>query len=107
VFVIFCSFRSTGCIRIPRSAPICGSGRQFPRQQLNENTNFIDGSAIYGSSIVDLAKVRDGASGFLSMANFNNQRVLPFDQSKCPSHAQCTVGRGSGSGNIRTDIRKN
>uniref|UniRef100_A0A915CRG8 peroxidase n=1 Tax=Ditylenchus dipsaci TaxID=166011 RepID=A0A915CRG8_9BILA len=79
------------CIRVSRSSPICGSGRSKPRQQLNENTGFIDGSPIYGSSVDDLSKFREGRTGMLKLQSFNGQRLLPFDQTKCKNSAQCTA----------------
>ncbi|MCP9261233.1 Bardet-Biedl syndrome 1 protein [Dirofilaria immitis] len=74
------NFKLGSCIRVSRSSAICGSGRQKPRQQLNENTNFIDGSPIYGSSIGD---------GFLKTVFFNGFRLLPFDMSVCRNVEAC------------------
>ncbi|VDN02940.1 unnamed protein product [Thelazia callipaeda] len=85
------NFRSNKCIRVSRSSAICGSGNKKPRQQLNENTNFIDGSPIYGSSVGDLHKFRDGRTGFLKTQVFNGLKLLPFDTSKCQSPISCSA----------------
>ncbi|CAG9540359.1 unnamed protein product [Cercopithifilaria johnstoni] len=85
------NFKSNRCIRVSRSSAICGSGKQKPRQQLNENTNFIDGSPIYGSSVGDLHKFRDGRTGFLKTISFNGFHLLPFDTSTCRNAASCSA----------------
>uniref|UniRef100_A0A1I8EMS7 Uncharacterized protein n=1 Tax=Wuchereria bancrofti TaxID=6293 RepID=A0A1I8EMS7_WUCBA len=85
------NFKSNRCIRVSRSSAICGSGKQKPRQQLNENTNFIDGSPIYGSSVGDLHKFREGKTGFLKTVFFNGLRLLPFDIRKCRNAASCSA----------------
>uniref|UniRef100_A0AAF5PWT0 peroxidase n=3 Tax=Wuchereria bancrofti TaxID=6293 RepID=A0AAF5PWT0_WUCBA len=85
------TFKSNRCIRVSRSSAICGSGKQKPRQQLNENTNFIDGSPIYGSSVGDLHKFREGKTGFLKTVFFNGLRLLPFDIRKCRNAASCSA----------------
>ncbi|KAH7699852.1 hypothetical protein AAVH_33039 [Aphelenchoides avenae] len=85
------NFKNDVCLRVSRSSAICGSGRSKPRQQLNENTGFIDGSPIYGSSIGDMHKFRQGNTGFLKLENFNGMRVLPFDRSKCRNANDCTA----------------
>ncbi|WKX96698.1 hypothetical protein Q1695_012829 [Nippostrongylus brasiliensis] len=92
------SFRQKQCLKVSRSAPIC---HVTPREQLNENTAYIDGSMIYGSSPKDLHKFREGRTGLLKMSRFNNQIVLPFDQSKCPHKDKCTASFTAG------DIRAN
>ncbi|PIO67811.1 shTK domain protein, partial [Teladorsagia circumcincta] len=83
-------FRRNGCVRVSRSSPICGSGNQKPRQQLNENTAYLDASPIYGSSVADMAKFREGRTGFLKLPSFHGMSMLPFDQSKCRSRTSCT-----------------
>uniref|UniRef100_A0A914D2H4 Peroxidase n=1 Tax=Acrobeloides nanus TaxID=290746 RepID=A0A914D2H4_9BILA len=82
-------FHNDQCLRVSRSSPICGSGRSRPRQQLNENTGYIDGSPIYGSSIDDLVKFREGSTGFLKIKRFNGLQLLPFDESTCHSANDC------------------
>ncbi|VDK83402.1 unnamed protein product, partial [Onchocerca ochengi] len=95
-------FKQRRCLKISRSAPICGTGRNgVPREQLNENTAFIDASPLYGSSFKDLHKFRQARTGFLRMNKFNNQMVLPFDQSKCSSPQKCSATFTAG------DIRVN
>ncbi|KAL3108041.1 hypothetical protein niasHT_018203 [Heterodera trifolii] len=95
-------FRQKGCLKISRSAPVCGTGVSGrPREQLNENTAFVDGSQIYGSSSRDLFKFRDGRTGFLKLSRFNNMMVLPFDDSRCASLSTCTASFVAG------DIRAN
>lgn len=70
------SFKQRRCLKVSRSAPICGTGRGgVPREQLNENTAFIDASPLYGSSFKDLHKFRQARTGFLRMSKFNNQMV--------------------------------
>lgn len=95
------AFKEKKCLKISRSAPICGTGQTIPRQQLNENTAYVDGSQIYGSSIKDLPKFRDGRTGFLKLSHFNNMNVLPFDESKCSGPSSCTASFVAG------DIRAN
>ncbi|KAK5964903.1 hypothetical protein GCK32_016294, partial [Trichostrongylus colubriformis] len=92
------AFKQKQCLKVSRSAPIC---HVTPREQLNENTAYIDASMIYGSSPKDLHKFRDGRTGMLKMNRFNNQMVLPFDQSKCPHKDKCTASFTAG------DIRAN
>uniref|UniRef100_A0A0N4ZC99 peroxidase n=1 Tax=Parastrongyloides trichosuri TaxID=131310 RepID=A0A0N4ZC99_PARTI len=94
-------FKKKECLKMSRSAPICGTGQTTPRQQLNENSGFIDGSAIYGSSTKDLHKFREGRTGFLKMTAFNNKLFLPFDTSKCVSKQNCVASFTTG------DIRGN
>ncbi|KAL3124330.1 hypothetical protein niasHT_008562 [Heterodera trifolii] len=90
-------FRQTGCLKVSRSASVCGTGDQQqgkPREQLNENTAFVDGSTIYGSNAKDVLKVRDGRTGFLKMSSFNGMMVLPFDASSCgagTNHGTCAA----------------
>ncbi|CAI4221322.1 unnamed protein product [Auanema sp. JU1783] len=92
------SFKQKQCLKVSRSAPIC---QVTPREQLNENTAYIDGSMIYGSSPKDLHKFREGRTGLLKMSRFNDQLVLPFDQSKCANKDKCTASFTAG------DIRAN
>uniref|UniRef100_A0A7E4VRZ8 peroxidase n=1 Tax=Panagrellus redivivus TaxID=6233 RepID=A0A7E4VRZ8_PANRE len=96
------NFKDRKCLKISRSAPVCGTGNPGkPREQLNENTAYIDGSQIYGSSSKDLHKFRDGRTGFLKMDKFNNMLVLPFDHSKCSDASTCSASFVAG------DIRAN
>uniref|UniRef100_A0AAF5Q2S6 peroxidase n=2 Tax=Wuchereria bancrofti TaxID=6293 RepID=A0AAF5Q2S6_WUCBA len=96
------AFKQRHCLKVSRSSPICGTGRNgIPREQLNENTAFIDASPLYGSSLKDVHKFRQARTGFLRMNKFNNQMVLPFDQSKCSSPQKCTATFTAG------DIRVN
>lgn len=96
------AFRQKGCLKISRAVPVCGTGNPSrPREQLNENTAFVDGSQIYGSSSRDLQKFRDGRTGMLKMSSFNNLMVLPFDEGRCASVSSCSASFSAG------DIRAN
>lgn len=68
---------------------------------MNENTAYVDGSHIYGSSSKDLHKFRDGRSGMLKLSIFNNMRVLPFDETTCRGASDCKATFVAG------DIRAN
>ncbi|GMT14286.1 hypothetical protein PFISCL1PPCAC_5583 [Pristionchus fissidentatus] len=84
-------FQSNKCIRVSRSSPICGSGNRLPRQQLNENSGYIDASPIYGSSVHDSKKFRNGNTGFLRLNQFNGMQTLPFDMTKCKNKNDCNA----------------
>lgn len=62
------------CIRTARSSPQCQSS---PRSQANENTAFIDGSPMYGSSEPDMRRFRDGGSGFMRVEFSNGGAFMP------------------------------
>ncbi|KAH7717206.1 hypothetical protein AAVH_15395 [Aphelenchoides avenae] len=68
------TFGAYQCIPVARSAATCGSGRYKPREQYNENTAFIDGSMVYGSSDHDARNLRDGA---LMKTNIVRGRTFP------------------------------
>lgn len=61
------------CLEMGRSIPACGTG---VRQQINQNTAFIDGSQIYGQSDDELNDLR-ASNG--SLRTDSTSRLLPLD----------------------------
>lgn len=65
----FRRFSNQACIPVPRSTPVCGTTNSV-REHLNENTAFIDASVVYGSSVNDVFRFRQGRSGFMQTSFF-------------------------------------
>uniref|UniRef100_A0A915KR58 Peroxidase n=1 Tax=Romanomermis culicivorax TaxID=13658 RepID=A0A915KR58_ROMCU len=54
--------------------------RKLSNEKLNENTAFIDGSVIYGSSFADMDHLLDHENGHLRRTLFNGQAFPPFSE---------------------------
>lgn len=66
------------CMNFIRSAP-APTGRFGPREQLNQATSFIDGSAVYGNTEEKQNELRTGKNGMLRMfVTPDNRTLLPI-----------------------------
>ena len=53
------------CFAFTRSDPICTDGEEDSREQMNSNTAYIDGGAVYGSNTKVAGKLRTGSDGLM------------------------------------------
>ncbi|KRZ58586.1 Peroxidase mlt-7 [Trichinella nativa] len=79
------------CLFFTRSSPLCGTGAQSKREQVNENTAFLDGSAIYSSSLPDSLRLKDSKTGMMRITFFNNHVMPPFDPHTCFGPNNCNA----------------
>ena len=79
------------CIAFTRSLP--GQQRLGPREQVNQNTAFIDASQIYGNDICDAADLREGIDGRLNTSlpvTGRGKHLLP----KTTKNKECKAASG-------------
>ncbi|XP_062579240.1 peroxidasin homolog, partial [Saccostrea cucullata] len=81
----FASFKRT-CMNFVRSLPSaaldCSVG---PRQQINQNTHYIDGSAVYGSDQNTMNSLRLKRDGLLRSTSVDGKELLSQDTSNSAS----------------------
>nr|XP_027204017.1 peroxidase-like [Dermatophagoides pteronyssinus] len=74
----------TKCMNFIRSQP-CALCKLGPREQMNKATSFLDGSAIYGSSLNTSNSLRSFQKGqLLAIADAKGNPILPFDPTLKP-----------------------
>lgn len=79
------------CIAFTRSLP--GQQRLGPREQLNQNTAYIDASMIYGNDICDAVNLREGVDGRLNSSRpilGRGKHLLP----KTSKNHECKAASG-------------
>ena len=79
------------CIAFTRSLP--GQQRLGPREQLNQNTAFIDASHIYGNDRCDASDLREGFDGRLNTSlpvSGRGKHLLP----KTTKNKECKAASG-------------
>ena len=80
------TFRNGSCIPFRRTVPACTNppaGRFDPRQQINDLTQYIDGSMVYGSDPTTATSLRDTSGGGRLRVGFtlpgNSKPSLPLN----------------------------
>jgi peroxidase len=79
------------CIAFTRSLP--GQQRLGPREQVNQNTAFIDASQVYGNDRCDASDLREGIDGRLNTSlpvNGRGKHLLP----KTNKNKECKAASG-------------
>ncbi len=86
---------STGTVMMPFTRsnydPLTGTGLGNPRQQINSDTSYLDGSVVYGSDATRAAALRTFSGGHLQTSAGNmlpyNTAGLPNADNGDPNHA--------------------
>ncbi|VDK39106.1 unnamed protein product [Gongylonema pulchrum] len=74
--------KNVPCIPIKRSVPVCATGTgNTPREQLNENTAFIDASMVYGSDMPSHGLFRAFRQADMQMIQVHGRLLPPLDTS--------------------------
>lgn len=83
------SGRRERCQEFVRSGTAVRTGCSLgPREQLNQATAFLDGSAIYGSTAADTQRLRDFQEGRLKIQEVKGDQLMPGDdEMECRNNA--------------------
>lgn len=86
---------------LPAPRPECNFG---PREQMNQITGYLDGSAVYGSSLNAQKALRLLQGGKLRAQNVRGKELLPGNPSECADDLQKLACFTAGDGRINEQI---
>ncbi|XP_065211575.1 peroxidase-like [Planococcus citri] len=86
---------------LPAPRPECNFG---PREQMNQITGYLDGSAMYASSLDVQRGLRQLQGGKLRAQNFRGKSLLPANPSECSDETQNLACFTAGDGRVNEGV---